>query len=71
MDANELITAIRFYLRRLRRLSCDQLAPLSDAVEAALWGQAEQAASRFRRLAELEPVPVPIKRHPSQPRRAG
>lgn len=71
MDTNELITAIRFYLRRLRRLGRDQRAPLSDAVEAALWEQAKLAASRLRRLAELEPVPVPIKRHPGQPRRAG
>jgi hypothetical protein len=70
MDTNELITAIRFYLRRLRRLNREQQAPLSDAVEAALWEQAELAASRLRRLAEREAVSVPVKRTPSQPRRA-
>ncbi len=71
MDTDELINAIRFYLRHLRHLSRDQRALLSGAAEAALWEQAELAASRLRRLAELEPVPVPIKRHPNQPRRAG
>jgi hypothetical protein len=70
MDTNEQITAIRFYLRRVRRQSREG-APLADAVEAALWEQAERAANRLRRLAELEPVPVPVKRRPSQTRRTG
>jgi hypothetical protein len=65
MDSNEMITAVRFYLRSMWRLNRDWQAPLSDAAEAALWEQAERAASRLRRLAELEPVPVPIKRRRS------
>jgi hypothetical protein len=71
MDTNELIATIRFYLRRLRRLSHNQRAPLPDAAEAALWEHAERAAGRLQRLAELAPVPVPIKRHPGQPPRVG
>jgi hypothetical protein len=70
MDPNELITVVRFYLRRVRRLRHHRRASLTDAMEAALWEQAELAASRLRRLAELECVPVPIKRRPSQPRRS-
>ena len=70
MDPNELITAVRFYLRRVRRLRHHQRASLTAATEEALWEQAERAASRLRRLTELERVPVPVKRHPSQPRRA-
>ena len=39
MDTNELTTAIRFYLRRLRRLTRAQRAPLPEAVEvhAGFW----------------------------------
>jgi hypothetical protein len=69
MDTDQLINAVRFYLRRLQRLSRSPDAPLSAAAEAALWEQAELAASRLRRLAEVERVPVSVKRTPSQSRR--
>jgi len=69
MDTNDLITAIRFYLRRVRRLSRVSGARLSAATEVALWEQAELAASRLRRLAEAQYVPVPVKRNPGQSRR--
>ena len=70
MDTDELIIAIRFYLRSVRRRSRVSSERLAAAVEESLWEQAELAAGRLRRLAELERVPVPVKRHPSQPRRA-
>jgi hypothetical protein len=70
MDTNELITAIRFYLRHMRRLGRVSGARLSAATEIALWEQAELAASRLRRLAEAQYVPVPVKRSARQPRRA-
>jgi hypothetical protein len=68
MDTDELINAVRFYLRRMRRLSRVSGARLSAATEVALWEQAELAASRLRRRAEAR-VPVPVERHSGQPRR--
>jgi hypothetical protein len=70
MDTDELINAIRFYLRGVRRRGAGSNARLSAAIEVALWEQAELAAGRLRRLAELEPMPVPVTRHRSQRRRA-